>query len=721
MTTSQKLKQFWHGLEKKFIPPDVWEKDLLAVWRERIVFAIFFSAAVIGPFALIPSLILSAHEKLWGVFILDAAAYIIVLFTLFYPGLLLKHKTWIAFLIFYGLGTGLLFMIGFYGAGYIWLFGASLIVGGMIGFKAAGITLVLNLISLISIGVYIAFGAPEWAGEADNAVEKWLVMTVNFMLINTLVTLTVAAMLTSLKNALEREHRMTSELEKRRLELMAIFRASPDPVIVYDNHNQVQYINDAFTAVFGWDTDDLREHEIFFVPEGAKPMPGDRAINKTDGIHDAPIRFETKRSAKGGRILDVSLSAALMKDIDQNVVGMVVNLKDITETKKMETQLQHALKMEAIGTLAGGIAHDFNNILQAITGFAQLLIFSKSTEDPDFSDLNEIIKASERASTLIRQLMLFSRKVEPEKRQMSLNQVIRDTVKILERTIPRMVTISLNLGSPLWHVRCDPVQIEQMLLNLGSNAALAITHNGQITIETRNIYLDHEYIQNHTQPVCGQYVVLSVADTGRGIAPEDMDHIFEPFFTSREIGKGTGLGLSSVYGIVKGHEGFINCTSHVNQGTEFRIFLPAGSSEMPAALTMSKVTKAVSSGNYEVILVVDDDIQVQKVVCGILTRNNYNVMTASSGEEALEVFQTHRNLIDLVVLDIGMPGMGGYQCLEAFRQIDKDIRVLIASGYSDEGPLQNALEKGASGYIGKPYHMKDFLHKIREMISLNEP
>ncbi len=712
MAKSSKLMLYWQALEKKFIPSEAWQSDLLTLWRERIVFAIYFSNVVLGPVALVPSLTLAYMEKLWHIFILDFAAYGIVLVLLFSPGFNLKHKTWGAFLIFYGLGTALLFMLGFYGAGYIWLFGASVIVGSMIGLRAAVIALLMNFLSLMSLGIYISVIQPSWAQNIENVAGKWMVLTSNFMLINSLVTIMVAIMLTSIKNALIREQHITSQLEKRRQELMAIFRASPDPVVVYNDRHKVRYTNDAFSRVFGWSLDEIKGDRIPFIPEDTKNFHDDIDMDQLDPSSDETVRFETRRMTKAGEKLDIELSAAPIRQKPHGFTGIVVTLKDVTRNKKLEAQLQQAQKMEAIGTLTGGIAHDFNNILHAIGGFTQFMLMTRKDDDPDFNDLNQIMDATRRGAALVKQLMLFSRKVQPEKTYILLNPILEQTRSIMERTLPRMVAITLDLCTDPWSIKADPVQMEQMLLNLAINAVDAIQGEGTITIRTENVVLDHEGFHADLVPVTGNYVKLTVSDTGHGISPEIMPHIFEPFFTSKEIGKGTGLGLSSVYGIVKNHQGYIHCKSRMNHGTQFTIHLPAFYGVQPEARKSIDVMPV--PGKEETILLVDDDHQILEIAGKMLNRNQYNVMKAESGEMALDLFERRGNDIDLVILDIGMPGMGGHECLVRLKKMDPKIKIIIASGYFAQGPVEEAIQNGVADYIAKPFQLDELLTKIRK-------
>ena len=393
--------------------------------------------------------------------------------------------------------------------------------------------------------------------------------------------------------------------------------------------------------------------------------------------------------------------------------------QDITDWKRAEEekdrlqkQLQQAQKMEAIGTLAGGISHDFNNILQAIKGYTQILLLDKNRADQDYSNLKAIEKSSERAAQLVKQLLLFSRKAETERRPLDLNREIEHAIEMLERTIPKMIEIVKKPGRPLWMVDADPVQIEQIILNMGSNAADAMPEGGNLVLETQNVVIDEFYIQNNVEANTGHYVLLSISDTGIGISPETLEHVYEPFFTTKGIGKGTGLGLASVYGIVKSHGGFINCYSEAGKGTTFKIYLPAilqgyDLDDMPSRVESLK-------GGTETILIVDDEEHIRDLAAKMLSRFGYQVLIAANGEEALEISSI--NSPQLVILDLGMPGMGGYMCLRELLRIKPSAKILVASGYAINVQVKKTMEAGAKGFIAKPYQMIDLLDKVRAIL-----
>ena len=478
------------------------------------------------------------------------------------------------------------------------------------------------------------------------------------------------------------------------------------------------FANPKTERIIGYSIDELmaRPFTEFIYPDD-RDIVLERHVKRLKGYKE-PFNYNFRVQQKSGGVRWVDLKVVLIewegKPATLNFVSDITSQKEAEEEKlKIEAQLRQSQKMEAIGILAGGIAHDFNNLLQAINGYTQLLLLEKETTDPDILNLKGIQKASNRAANLVKQLLLFSRKAEIERKPINLDIEIEHVRKMLERTIPKMVDIRIHHGSRLWAVNADPIQIEQILLNMGVNAVDAMPDGGELIIETQNVTLDQEYAQEHLEAAAGNYVLLTVSDTGQGMDKETVEHIFEPFFTTKAFGKGTGLGLASVYGTVKSHGGHINCYSEIGLGTTFKIYFPA--LEQPAT-EEEKEFPPNPPGGTETILLVDDEKAIRGSARQALARFGYTVMTASTGEEALEIYSGKSGAIDLVIMDLGMPGMGGYKCLGELLQINPTVKVVIASGYSINGQVRKALEIGAAGYVGKPYQLSDLLYKVREAL-----
>ncbi|MBW2173332.1 MAG: response regulator, partial [Deltaproteobacteria bacterium] len=365
--------------------------------------------------------------------------------------------------------------------------------------------------------------------------------------------------------------------------------------------------------------------------------------------------------------------------------------KDLEKTYLASLQSQ---KMEAVGNLAGGIAHDFNNILQAIIGHVGLLLYDTGAQDSQYSKLKQIESSAHRASDLVRQLLTFSRKDESQPRPLNLNSEIKEVKDLLSSTIPKMIAVELQLDPDLGMINADPVQVNQILVNLAVNARDAMLETGTLVIGTKNMTLDEDFCHTHSGLRPGEHVMIWVSDTGHGVEEDVLDHMFEPFYTTKGVGKGTGLGLSTVYGIVKSHQGHIICESELGKGTTFKLYFPTLGKAGQQLPERDEEYYSVTQGT-ETILVVDDETGVRRFCRELLRGFGYTVLTAGNGEEALKVFLRERGRIDLVILDLIMAGMGGRQCLEEMLKIDPQAKVLIMTGYAVDDHATQVLETGA--------------------------
>ncbi|WP_051434508.1 cache domain-containing protein [Desulfonatronum lacustre] len=422
--------------------------------------------------------------------------------------------------------------------------------------------------------------------------------------------------------------------------------------------------------------------------------------------------------SESGEDTPVDLNALRIAELRE--IGAKSNMV-LAQKAKIQAQLLQAQKMESVGILAGGVAHDFNNLLHVMRGNIELLIRSVSSDSQSAARMESVTKSLDRAARLVQQLLLFSRKAESGKEPVDLNQEVREAAQMLERTIPKMIALELRLNPAVRPISGDPVLMEQILLNLANNAVDAMPEGGRLIIETSNVELDSNFVVSHPGSSVGCHVLLTVTDTGCGMDEATLKQAFDPFFTTKEVGQGTGLGLASVYGIVKSHGGYIHCYSEPGQGTTFRIFLPAadpfeegsGEPHQPEAKP-----KADMDGDNDVrtILVVDDEPTIRELTQEALEDFGYVVLHAANGEEALDIYQEHGQTIDLVLLDLNMPGMGGHKCLQELLRLDPAVRVLISSGYSANGQARESLKSGAAGFIGKPYQLKELEAAVREAL-----
>jgi PAS domain S-box-containing protein len=400
-----------------------------------------------------------------------------------------------------------------------------------------------------------------------------------------------------------------------------------------------------------------------------------------------------------------------LRAADDRVTGCIGVGIDITERRGLEEQLRQAQKMEAIGRLAGGVAHDFNNLLTAILGNTSLVLANLPAADANRELLQANEKAARRAAELTQQLLGFSRQTMLRLEPTNLHNAIHDTVKILRRTIDPRITVEVRSAPVLRQVRADPGQMSQVLMNLCLNARDAMPNGGRLLVETEPVVLDEEASRRHLDARPGEFVRLSVSDTGHGIPPDIRSRIFDPFFTTKEPGKGTGLGLAMVFGIIKQHQGWIECASEVGQGTRFDIYLPrAGEEAVPPA--PAPATRSASGRGTETILLADDEAMIRNLARAVLEQHGYQVLLAADGLEAVETYRRERHRIALVILDLTMPRLSGRDALRQLLQIDPQVRVLLASGYSAEH-LSELEEDQIAGFIGKPYRVDELAKTVR--------
>ena len=496
------------------------------------------------------------------------------------------------------------------------------------------------------------------------------------------------------------------------------FFLSPDAISINRLVDGVYVsVNEGFKQILGFAEEELigktaPEINIWDNPEDRNRLI--EALKDEGKANNFEFRFRTK----DGDIRYGLMSAAI---IELNGVDHILSVtRDISERVQAEeereslrSQLLQSQKMEAVGTLAGGIAHDFNNLLQVVLGYSQLLLAKKSPNSPEYDNLKKITVAARHAADLVKGLLAFSRRATTQPRPLDLNYQVTEVGSLLERTIPKMIKIDLRLEEDLSVIHADPGQIEQILMNLGVNSRDAMPDGGVLIIETRNALLDQDYCRNHIGAKPGRHVMLVVSDTGQGIDKETLEHIFEPFYTTKDVGKGTGLGLSMVYGIVKQHGGHISCESRPGHGTTFRIYFPAVEEEEEEH---EQVDVFSPPGGLETLLIVDDEELVRDLGSDYLRQAGYTVLTASNGREALEVYQEKQADVCLVLLDLIMPEMGGRKCFKELLKINPKVKVLIVSGYTSGGTEKDAVELGARGFVEKPYDLTKLLQIIRQVL-----
>ena len=557
--------------------------------------------------------------------------------------------------------------------------------------------------------------------DQRHRLEQFLTGVNLLLLLTLLISATVLGLMLRHQRLLRSAAKAQSEKER----LIAIVETTTDLVSTSTLDGKLTYLNSSGRSLAGWDKNEspAGKHIHDLHPKWALDVILSTGIQ--EAIHTGFWSGETAVKHSNGIEIPVLQTIMAHRDGDGHPEYLSTIMRDISERKqveqereRMQSQLFQSQKMESIGILAGGVAHDFNNMLHAMRGNIEMLLLSKPEGHPDSVRLMTAMRSMNRAAQLIQQLLVFSRKAAPRKMHVDLNQEVQDMAQLLERTIPKNITLELHIDPEARPIFADPMQIEQILLNLANNAVDAMPDGGKLVVETINVVLDETYTRLHPGASAGPYVLLTVTDSGCGMDKEVLDHAFDPFFTTKEVGKGTGLGLASVYGIVKAHGGHIQCYSEPGKGTTFRVYLPTG--EQGDIPETQLLPESSPQGGHETILVVDDEPEIRELTKEALESLGYSVKSCATGEDAVGIYKDEGKSIDLVLLDLNMPGMGGYRCLQELMQLDASAKVVIASGYTVNGHGKEALASGAKGFIGKPYQLKELAAAVREVLDEKE-
>ncbi len=499
--------------------------------------------------------------------------------------------------------------------------------------------------------------------------------------------------------------------EEERARLITAINQTADSIVITDSRGVIQFVNPAFEKITGY----TKEEAIGKTPRILKSGKHSPEFYKKLWLTLRAKKAWTGRfinRKKDGSLYEEDATITPVRDSSGRVVSYVAVKRDVTQESMLQKELLHAQKMEALGTLAGGIAHDLNNILQVVLGYCQILQ-AKLTDEASRKGLSAVTAATRRAGDLVSRVLTFSRKMETDARPLDLNDQIRRVHELLFRTIPKMVDIRLELADNLHLIQGDPLQIEQVLMNLSVNAAHAMPDGGVLTIRTQNVTLGIDFCARHPEAFPGDYALMTVTDTGAGMEEEVLSRIFEPFFTTKKIGEGTGLGLSIVYGIMASHKGFIRCESQPGAGTTFSLYFP----KLQEVVEDVSVQEAAANlSGCETILLVDDEDEVVSLAGEAFAGYGYTLYTARTGEEALQLYQEYGKKIDLIVLDLVMPGMGGRRCLKELREMDPTVRVLVASGFATEETVRQVLKSGAVAFLRKPFEFEELLAQIRAIL-----
>jgi PAS domain S-box-containing protein len=506
--------------------------------------------------------------------------------------------------------------------------------------------------------------------------------------------------------------RMEEALRETNDALQALIQSSPLAIVGLDTSGNVNVWSKAAERIFGWSAHEAIGRFLPIVPDDKQ--------EEFRGLCEKVLRgepladVEVRQRKKDGSPIDIRISAAPLYGSKGSINGIMAVLADVTELKKLEEQLRHAQKMEAVGQLAGGIAHDFNNILTAIIGYGSMLMMKMRKDDPLRHNVDQILAASGRAANLTKSLLAFSRKQILNIRSVNINEIITRVEGLLSKVIGEDIELKTVLADKDIIVSADAGQIEQLLMNLAVNARDAMPKGGMLTVETGLMEMDEEYRKIHAFGTPGEYAVISVSDTGVGMDEATRKRIFEPFFTTKDVGKGTGLGLAMVYGMIKQHKGYINVYSELGKGTTFKIYLPrvlTGVDEENQSLEhIGRI------GGTETILLAEDDADVRKLTKTMLEEAGYTVIEAEDGEEALNRFTGNEDKVRLLLLDVIMPKKNGREVYVEIRKTHPAMKALFMSGYTANVIHKKGILEKDLNFISKPFNAAEFLGMVRKIL-----
>ena len=493
---------------------------------------------------------------------------------------------------------------------------------------------------------------------------------------------------------------------------------SPDLVMITDNSGAIEYVNPAFENITGYTQQEIAGQTLGVLKSDQQ------SGEPYEEMWDTVLSGNTYRGVvlnrkKNGESFLVEKAVTPLLNERGLITHFISTARDITERKNLEAQLEQAQKMDAIGRLAGGVAHDFNNLLMVISANAELSLDGLGGEDPMRRHVREILTASRRAAELTRQLLAFGRKQLQSLQVVDVNIVVGETCKMLPRLIGEDIELLFTPAGDLGRVKADPAQIDQVLMNLAANARDAMPQGGKITIETANVEVDEAYAQKRSIVPLGSYVVLSVSDSGEGIAAEHLSHIFEPFYTTKAAGKGTGLGLATVYGIVKQSGGYIWVYSEPGMGTTFKVYLPQVNAAMVEHIAVAAAEK--SPHGCETLLLVEDEPALRDSEREFLVRHGYVVLDAQDGEDALRVSREYSGPIHIMVSDVVMPKLGGPALAKQLTVERPQMGVLFVSGYAESTVLAHGHVDLKNNFLQKPFSLRALGRKVRGVIDANAP
>lgn len=698
--------------------------EMVKTYRVKVCDTVFLALSFLGLIAFIPSFILSIVEHLYDIALIDTIAYLIILFITFNNKLPYKVKAISGSIVFYFLGMLLLFLLGPIGAGNLWLLAFSLITALTLGERGAVVSLIINVITLVGLLVLIRY--TPFFSEYSFILEPrlWLIRTVNFIVINSVIVFSSSILSRTLMETFISQKKSESGLVDSENRMRSMFEQAPFGMVLVESFTgKILEVNSAYSKLVDLTREELVSTDWmkFTYPEDVQRNNEKLAMLNKGDISSYTLNLRYINNNKSVLWVEMAVTYTEMGDLMNPTYWVMI--KDITdqihaqdEKALLQEQLNQSHKMEALGELTGGIAHDFNNVLTGIISSAQFLSLPELKLDAKCLRLTDIIYQSGiRAKELVEKLTTFARKNTPESINLDVHKVIEETVAILEQTINKNIQISLKTYAEKSIINGNFMELQNAIMNLGINASQAMAEGGVLTISTDNVLYnksDCELSQFDLHP--GEFTLISVSDTGTGISEEHIGRIFDPFFTTKPVGKGTGLGLTAVYGTIKRYHGEITVHSRqVDRGSCFNLSIPCSEFQEIGNIPYSdQIVKG--SGK---ILIIDDEENIRFAESIVLEEMGFQVETAETGFLGIDIFRRDFQSIDLVLLDMIMPGLSGKEVFIKLREIDENCKIIVCSGFSKHDDLQELRKMNLSGVLSKPFDRIKLNKLINSVIS----